>query len=408
VPARTVLENVFLGSWANKAGFVRPEQDRQRFKDLTDDVGFHLQPDAIVGQLSMAQQQQIEVLRALARKSRLVIMDEPTAVLTDAETNALLDLIRRLAKGGVTVVLVSHSLNEVLNTCDTVTVLRDGNHVLTEPTERHTSQSLVNAMVGQEVEVLFPPIPPVPDDAPVVLAARDLRRYPSVRGVSLEVKAGEILGLAGLVGSGRSEVARLIFGADRPDRGQVWIDGNELRPGSPSAAMKAGVAMVPESRKEQGLILSASTQDNVTLASLDNTSVGGLRRPRQERRMAKEYTQRLDVRGADPEGPVWTLSGGNQQKVLFAKWLSRAPLLLIIDEPTRGVDVGAKVQIHRLIAKLAGAGIAILLISSEIEEVLGLCHRIVVLRQGRISGTFDAKEASRELVLAAAFQEEEP
>ena len=407
VPARTVLENVFLGSWSNRGGLLRQGQDRRRFTELCDRVGFELDPDRQVGSLTIAEQQQVEILRAVSRGSRLIVMDEPTAVLTESETKSLLDLIRRLAVDGVIVILVSHFLEEVLSVCDTVTVLRDGHHVLTEPASQHTPGSLVAAMAGRTLDILFPQLPEVSDDAPVVLEAKGLTRGQAVRGVDLTVRRGEIVGIAGLVGSGRSELARLVFGADRPDSGQVRVNGKRPRPGSPAAAMRAGIGMVPESRKDQGLHLTQSVRDNVTMASLGRVSHKGLRNLGIEARLAAEATGRLDVRGADLGGQVWTLSGGNQQKVLFAKWVARNPAVLIIDEPTRGVDVGAKAEIHRLVADLAQAGTAVLLISSEVEEVLGLSHRVVVLRQGRVSATFTASETHPEEVLAAAFADKE-
>lgn len=407
VPARTVLENVFLGAWSSRGGLLRQGRDRRRFVELCEQVGFDLDPDRQVGTLTIAEQQQVEILRAVSRGSRLIVMDEPTAVLTTSETEALLALIRRLAQDGVIVILVSHFLEEVLAVCDTVTVLRDGRHILTEPAAEHTPESLVAAMAGRTLELLFPELPPVPDDAPVVLEARGLKRGRSVRGVDVRVRRGEIVGIAGLVGSGRSELARLMFGADRPDEGEVLLNGIQPRAGSPRAAMRAGIGMVPESRKDQGLHLTQSVRDNVTMASLSRVGWKGIRRPRAESRLAGEATERLDVRGADLGGQVWTLSGGNQQKVMFAKWVARKPDLLIIDEPTRGVDVGAKAEIHRLVVDLARAGTAVLLISSEVEEVLGLSHRVIVMRQGRVSASFTTSQASPEEVLAAAFADKE-
>ena len=407
VPARTVLENVFLGAWSSRGGLLREGRDRRRFAELCRRVGFDLDPDRQVGSLTVAEQQQVEILRAVSRGSRLIVMDEPTAVLTASETQALLALIRRLAADGVIVILVSHFLEEVLAVCDTVTVLRDGRHILTQPAAQHTPETLVSAMAGRSLELLFPALPPVPADAPVVLEARGLVRGQAVRGVDLVVRRGEIVGIAGLVGSGRSELARLVFGADRPDAGEITVNGRRPHPGSPSAAMREGVGMVPESRKDQGLHLTQSVRDNVTMASLSRVALKGFRRTGLESRLASEATQRLDVRGADLSGQVWTLSGGNQQKVLFAKWVARKPDLLIVDEPTRGVDVGAKAEIHRLVADLARAGTAVLLISSEVEEVLGLSHSVVVMRQGRVSANFTASHTTPEEVLAAAFADKE-
>ncbi|WP_109472007.1 sugar ABC transporter ATP-binding protein [Ornithinimicrobium cavernae] len=407
VPARTVLDNVFLGDWSSRGGFLRGAEDRRRYEDLCERVGFRLDPDRVVGALSIAAQQQVEILRAVSRGSRLLVMDEPTAVLTDTETKALLALVRRLADQGVIVVLVSHFLEEILGVADEITVLRDGRHILTGPAAEQTAESLVTAMAGRAVDVMFPPLPEVAADAPVVLEARGLVRSTAVRNVDLTVRRGEIVGLAGLVGSGRSEVARLIFGADRMERGEVLVNGRPVGVRSPADGMRAGIAMVPESRKDQGLHLNQSIASNVTLPSMRRLARWGLRRGRAERALAADAVRRLNVRGANLLGPVWTLSGGNQQKVLFAKWVARRPQLLIVDEPTRGVDVGAKAEIHRLLAELAADGMAVLLISSEIDEVINMAHRVVVLRQGRVTAEVDAPEATPERVLSAAFAERE-
>jgi rhamnose transport system ATP-binding protein len=402
-PARSVTENVFLGRWSATAGVVRPRADAERFAALAERTGFDLDPEAPVGTLPIAAQQQVEILRALARESRVVVMDEPTAALSVTETEQLLALARRLALSGLSIVLVSHFLEEILRTCDTVTVLRDGRHVLTEPAAVHTPATLIRGMVGRDVDVLYPELPPVPADAPVLLRVRGLARGRAVRGVDLDIRAGEILGLAGLVGSGRTETARLIFGADRRDAGTVDVAGQSVRSGRPREAMRRGLAMVPESRKDEGLVLVRSMRENLLLADLGRGSKLGILRPRAERAIARDSVDRVDIRGADPTGPVWTLSGGNQQKVLFAKWLLRRPKVLLVDEPTRGVDVAAKVTIHRLLADLAARGLAVLVISSEIEEVMGLSHRVLVLRSGRVVAEVDPRTATREQVLAAAF-----
>lgn len=407
VPARSVVENVFLGAWSTERGVLRPGRDRERCRELMESVGFTLPLDVLVGSLTVAQQQQVEVLRAVARGSRLIVMDEPTAVLTHTETRALLDLVARLASEGTTIVLVSHFLEEILGACDQVTVLRDGRHILTEPASVHTPESLVHAMAGRTLDILYPERPTGRALGEPVLGVRGLTRAPEVVDVDLDVRAGEIVGLAGLVGSGRSEFARLVFGADQAQRGTVTIGGEAYLPRSPRAAMNRGIAMVPESRKDQGLHLNSTVRENVTIASLEATSRRGVRRKRAEDRLAKAAIAGLDVRGGDLHSAIWTLSGGNQQKVLFAKWLARKPRLLIIDEPTRGVDVGAKAQIHRLIRECADQGSAILLISSEVEEVLGISDRVYVMRQGRISGEFVAETTTPEQVLAAAFTDKE-
>ncbi|GGM02047.1 sugar ABC transporter ATP-binding protein [Nakamurella endophytica] len=406
VPARTVLENVFLGRWANSWGFARRGSDRAVFDELIELTGFDVDPRERVGRLSIGVQQQVEILRALARGTRVLAMDEPTAVLSEHEKDNLLALIRRLAAAGTTVLLVSHFLDEVLSVSTRVTVLRDGNLVLTDDAARLTPRTLVEHMVGRQIDVLYPQPVPVADDAPVRLSASALSRGP-VQGVDLEVRAGEILGIAGLVGSGRSETLRLLFGADRLAAGEVRIDGQPLSSLSPRTAMAAGMALVPESRKEQGLVMSRSVRENVALASLSARRRGPFVEGGSERSAVREVSDAVDIRAAKPDAAIQTLSGGNQQKALFAKWLLRKPSVLLIDEPTRGVDVAAKSQIHRMIVDLAADGMAVVVVSSEIEELLELSHRAIVLRHGRVVGEFP-RGTPRERVIAAAFGDEEP
>jgi ribose transport system ATP-binding protein len=329
-------------------------------------------------------------------------MDEPTSALTADETGRLLEITRQLASAGTSIVLVSHFLDQVLSVCETVSVLRDGRLVRTAPASEETAESLVEAMIGQPLELTFPTKSPPPTDAPIVLEARGLTRAGVIEDVSLAVRAGEIVGLAGLVGSGRSEIARAIFGADRIDGGEVRVQGEPVRIRAPGDA-RAGIAMLPETRKDQGLFMIRSVRENVTVSALGDFSRFGVVRTRRERTLAREQTARVDVRAASLEAPVVSLSGGNQQKVLFAKWLVRRPIVLLADEPTRGVDVGATAQIHKLIAELAAEGMGVLLISSEIEEVLGLAHRVLVVRGGRIVEEFSGTEATMEAVMAKAF-----
>jgi ABC-type sugar transport system ATPase subunit len=403
VPARSVLENVFLGLESRRFGVVDQARLRRRYAELEDRTGFGLDPDARVGGLRTADQQKAEIMRALARDARLILMDEPTASLTADESARLLGIIRELTASGTAVVLVSHHLEEVLETARTITVMRDGRVVRTGPAEAETQNSLVNAMVGRALELTFPPRRPAPATAPVVLAARGLTRAGAVADVSLTVRAGEIVGLAGLVGSGRSEVARLIFGADRLDAGEIELEGRPVHVRGPGHAARLGIALVPESRKEEGLLMVRSIRDNVTLATQPQYAVAGVVRGDRERARAEELSRRLDVRAPSTKTLVGNLSGGNQQKVLFAKWLAAEPKLLIADEPTRGIDVAAKQQIHNLIADLAEAGMGVLLISSEIEEVLGLAHRVLVMRRGRIVDELAGDQATQETVMRAAF-----
>jgi ABC-type sugar transport system ATPase subunit len=403
VPARTVEENVLLGLEPNIGGLLRSREQRRRFAELNERTGFRLLPGAVVGELRTAEQQKVEILRAIARNARLLVMDEPTAALTHDESERLLEIIRQLARAGTSIVFISHHLDEVLSVCDVITVMRNGNIVRTAPASEETEMRLVAGMVGRELTLTFPPKQPPPTNGPIVIEARGLTRRGVLEDVSLSVHAGEIVGLAGLVGSGRTEVARALFAADAVDEGEVLLDGRPVRIRGPRQAARLGIAMLPESRKEQGLVMIRPVRENVTLATLPEFASAGVVLRHRERRRTRELTRELDVRGASIDAPVVTLSGGNQQKTLFAKWLVRRPRILIADEPTRGVDVGAKHQIYELIVRLAAGGMAILLISSELEEVLGLAHRVLVMRRGRVVAELDHERATMDRVMNAAF-----
>jgi simple sugar transport system ATP-binding protein/ribose transport system ATP-binding protein len=403
VPHRSVLENVFLGVEDQHAGVIDRRALLRRYQSLIVGTGIELPPRKLARTLRVADQQKVEILRAIARNAKLIIMDEPTSALTLDESRRLLALVRQLQTAGTTVIYVTHFLSEALDLADTVTVLRDGRLIRTSPAADETPERLVLAMLGRTMGLTFPEKTPPAEDAPVVLSVRNLTRPPFVNDVSFEVRAGEIVGLAGLIGSGRSEVARAIFAADRIASGTVEIAGVQLRARSPRQAIDHGVVMLPEDRKGQGLLMLRSLVENVTLPHLGEVSTAGLIEPRGESRRAGELLSRLDVRTKSPNARVDTLSGGNQQKTLFAKWLLRRPRVFIADEPTRGVDVGAKRAIYDLLHSLASEGIAVLLISSEHEEVLGLAHRVLVMRGGRIVATFADEEMSENAVLSAAF-----
>ena len=328
-------------------------------------------------------------------------MDEPTAALGAEETAQLHEIIRSLAGAGRTVLLVSHFLREVLALADAVTVLRDGRVVHTAPAAEQNEDSLIRAMLGRSLTAAFPPKHVAAPDAPAVLTVRDLHA-PRVEGVSLTIHAGEIVALAGLVGAGRTELARAIFGAERATAGAVEVGRGALS-GGPRARLNAGVAMIPESRKEDGLLLGRSVNENVSLASLAAVSRYGFVRRGAERRRTREALERWTVRADGPGAPASSLSGGNQQKLLFARMLLCGPQVLVADEPTRGVDVGAKRAIYDLLVSLADEGLGVLLISSELEEVLGLAHRVLVMRAGRIVGELAGEQMTESAVLAAAF-----
>jgi len=402
VPSRSVLENVFLGIESHRGPFVLEAADR--FAGLTEEYGIGLAPDAIVGRLPVAEQQKVEILRALARRAELIVMDEPTARLTSEQAETLRRTVRSLAGRGVTVVYVSHFLDEVLAVADDVTILRDGRVIRSGPAAGETRRSLIEGIVGRTIEAAFPPRRPPAPSAPVVLQVRALSRAGSFEDVGFAVRAGEIVTLAGLVGSGRSEVLRCIFGADRASGGSMALDGEPYEPRSPRRAIRGGVAMVPESRKTHGLLPRRSVRENVTLPHLGRfVTAGGLVRTGGEWVEAGRVTAAVGLTGATIASPIAELSGGNQQKSLFARWLVGHPRLFLADEPTRGVDVGAKRGIYDVLVGLAAEGMAVLVVSSELEEVLGLAHRILVMRGGRLVGELDGAVATRTEVMELAF-----
>lgn len=404
VPELSAAENVLLGDEPRTAGYVRRRALRRRYGELCASVGFDIPADTLAGRLRTADQQKLEILRAVARDAALIVMDEPSAALTREETERLHEAIRSLRARGRTVVLVSHFLSEVLALADAVTVLRDGAVVRTGPCADETEHSLIEAMLGRTLEGTFPAKAQPRADAPVVLAVRDLAA-PGVREASLVVRAGEIVGIAGLVGAGRSELAQAIVGATKATRGSVVVGTEPARRRTPRAMLAKGVVLIPESRKEQGLLLERSIGENVVLSSLRDLTAFGYVRRGPERRAVREILEQVDVRARSIDVPAGALSGGNQQKLLFARSLLTRPRLLIADEPTRGVDVGARRAIYELLIRLAEQGLGILLISSDVEEVLGLASRVLVMRAGQIVAEFDGDTATERDVLDAAFRD---
>jgi len=405
VPALTVAQNVFLGVEPRQAGFQQRRELRRRYRELSASAGFELDGDANAGSLRTADQQKVEIMRALSRNAQLIVMDEPTAALSRPDVEALHAVIRQLASSGTTVVLVSHFLGEVLELADEVTILRDGRLVQTGPAAGQTEESLMAAMLGRSLDATFPAKQPPVAEARTVLSVRELRA-PGVNGVSFDLRAGEILGLAGLVGAGRTEVARAICRANRVHSGSVTVirGGKSVAvTGTPRSAMRSGVLMIPESRKEQGLLLGRPVRENVSLSALAQVSRAGIMQPGPERRRVRDVLTRVDARGSGLGLPVSALSGGNQQKLLFARSLLRDPAVLIADEPTRGVDVGAKRAIYELLATLTEGGLGVLLISSDVEEILGLAHRVLVMRAGQVAAELTGDGMTEAAVLGAAF-----
>jgi rhamnose transport system ATP-binding protein len=400
-PDLSVAENIFVGTQPLKR-FRRIDGRRMRHEAarVFDQLGVRIDPDRLARGLSIADQQLVEIVKALTTNARVIVMDEPTAALTTAEVARLFGIVERLRARGNAVLFVSHRLEEIFTLCQRVTVMRDGRHVLTKPIDELTTQSVIRAMVGRDMDALFPKVATEPGR--VVLKVDRLTREGVFTDISFEVRSGEIVALAGLVGAGRTEVARAIFGIDRADAGSVEIEGRRLRPGSPTAAMDAGIGLVPEDRRQQGLVMDFSIERNIALASLDDIRRGGLIPRGAERRFARDWALKLQLKYGRLTNPVWTLSGGNQQKAVLAKWLAREPRLLIVDEPTRGIDVGTKAEVHRLLSELAAQGVGVLMISSELPEVLGMADRIVVLFEGRVMREFARDEATEDAIMHAA------
>ena len=400
-PELSVTENLFVGRHRPRTrwGTLDRAAMRAEARDRLRSLGVDLDVTTTVKRLSAANQQIVAIARALVGEARAVVMDEPTASLTDREVQQLFRIISDLTSGGVGVVYISHRLEEIFTISDRITVLRDGHHITTAPASELDAEELVRLMVGRPLNELFTRSPHDPGD--VALEVSGLSRAGEFEEIDLVVRRSEIVGLSGLVGAGRSELAQSIFGIRSPESGEIKIDGEAVKIHSPQAAMVRGIFYVPEERRSQGLILPFSIKNNITLSILDRISRFGFV-PRAERQTADRFARELAIRGAKVSDPVSRLSGGNQQKVVLAKSLAREPQILLLDEPTRGIDVGAKSEIYRLIDDLAKEGKAILLISSELEEVLSMSDRVVVMREGRITGEFDRSEANQEAVMTAA------
>jgi ribose transport system ATP-binding protein len=406
VPALSVADNVFLGIEENAAGVLK-RTEAARFRALDEKCGFGLDPSATVRELRIADRQKVEIMRAIARDARVIIMDEPTSSLTADEAEKLHGVISWLSDDGRTVIYVTHFLDHALSTADRVTVMRDGEILRTSGVADETKGSLVEAMLGEPANVAFPPIPPAPDHSLTpLLEVRGLSTDTGLSDVSLVARPGEIVGLIGLVGSGRSETVRAIFGADTTTTGEICINGELYASPSPTASVPRGIAMIPEDRRKQGLVLTQVVRPNVTLPHLGAVSRFGILADAVERDRTKRLIDHLGVTPSAVDGHVALYSGGNQQKVLLAKWMFGNPRIVLLDEPSRGVDIGARRRIHDFVVELAENGAAVLLVSSEIEEVIGLSHRAYLMAAGRIVGEVDARTTSVEDVLYRLFQAE--
>ncbi|MDA1277383.1 MAG: sugar ABC transporter ATP-binding protein [Verrucomicrobia bacterium] len=401
VPGLTSVENIFLGREVTRAGFVAQQEERKRAAALFKRLGAEIDLAAPCRRLTTAQQQLVEIAKALAFDARILVMDEPSAALTSHEVERLFEIIRDLKRQGIGIIYVSHRLGEIFAIADRVMVLRDGKHVGERLIGQITRNEMIEMMVGRELKDEFPPRS-VAIGAPRLEVA-GLRRGRVVRDVSFAVRRGEILALTGLVGAGRTETVRLIFGADPREAGEIRLDGKALAIRSPRDAIAAGIGLLTEDRKLQGLVLGHSVRDNFGLPNLTWLSRHGFVQRRREREDFGRYVNRLKIKVPNQEQRAGNLSGGNQQKVVLAKWLARNCDILIFDEPTRGIDVGAKYEIYLLMNELAAAGKAIVMISSELPEVLGMADRILVMHEGRVTGEItDARRATQEQIMELA------
>ncbi|MEU7784446.1 sugar ABC transporter ATP-binding protein [Amycolatopsis sp. NPDC049159] len=401
-PDLSVAENIVMGRHP-RAGFGRIDRAaiRAEAERLFSRLGVRIDPARPARGLSIADQQIVEIAKALSADARVLVMDEPTAALTQIEVERLFTVARTLRQEGAAIMFISHRFEEITELCQRVTIMRDGKHVSTDPLDDVTVDEMVKRMVGRDLDALFPKQDVEP--GAVVLEVEGLARDGVFRDISFSVRAGEIVAFAGLVGSGRSEVVQAVFGVDERDAGVVKVSGKKLKPHSSRVAMGAGMALVPEDRRQQGLIMDLSIERNVTLPRSRALSKLGFLTGASERQEARRWTERLRTKYRRLGDPVGTLSGGNQQKVVLAKWLAMAPKVLIVDEPTRGIDVGTKAEVHRLMSALAAEGVAIVMVSSELPEVLGMADRVLVMREGRIVAELPRADATEDAVMFAAM-----
>jgi rhamnose transport system ATP-binding protein len=400
-PDLDVAENIFIGRHPrDRFGRVDWKRIYLEVDQLLASLNVPLNSHTPVQGLSIADQQLVEIAKALSLNARVLVLDEPTAALSGREVKELFAIVNSLRERDVAVLFVSHRLEEIFEIGDRITILRDGAHVLTAPVSEMTTETIIKYMVGRDLSALFPK--GEVNIGEVVLDVKHLSRRGVFEDVNFQLHKGEILGFAGLVGAGRTEVARVLFGIDQPDQGEIVLKGQSVHINSPGTAMHQGIAYVPEDRHLHGLVMDFSISSNMTLPILKQVSVLGMLSSRREKKIADDYSSRLQVRSAGVNQLVKSLSGGNQQKVVLSKWLATHPSILILDEPTRGIDIGAKAEVHRIISDLATDGLAIILISSELPEVLAMADRVMVMHEGRVTGTFTRSEASQEAVMYAA------
>jgi rhamnose transport system ATP-binding protein len=400
-PDLDVAENIYIGRQPMSKGGVDWRKMYSNAKAILDSLGVELDPRAKVRGLSIADQQMVEMAGALSQNARILFMDEPTAALTPSEVEDLFAIIRSLREKGTAIVFISHRLEEIFEICDRITVLRDGERIGERIPKETTTDEIIHMMVGRPLSALFEKTAEQKIGEPV-LEVENLNRIRKFNDISFDVRAGEVVGLAGLVGAGRTDVARALFGVLGVDSGTIRINGKVVRITRPRHALAQGMVYVPEDRQHNGLLMQMSITKNITLAILERIAPRGWLRDKSESEVAQEYVEKLRIVLRHIGQPVRELSGGNQQKVVLSKWLAARPNVMLLDEPTRGIDIGAKAEVHRLIGELASQGMAILMISSELPEILAMSDRIIVMREGRISGTFSREEATAEGIIAAA------
>ncbi len=397
---RSVAENIMISNLPTKGPFhfVDDKKKNEIAKQYLDEVGLQVSPTTRLDELSIAEQQQVEIAKALSLNAKVLIFDEPTSSLTSRETNILFGIIRQLKKNGACIIYISHKSDEIFEICDKVSVLRNGENVGTRDTANTTNDELVSLIIGRKLDQYFPELPPAPGpEAETVLEVKGLVNK-KLNGVSFALRKGEILGLFGLMGAGRSETARAIFGLDHLFSGEIYMEGSQVKISSPRKAMKTGISFLTENRREEGLVLNADIRKNLTFPILSRVSVPGIGciRAKTEMSLVKEAFKRFLIKATGPEQRAATLSGGNQQKVVLSKWFMTDSKVLILDEPTRGVDIGAKAEIYQLITEMVEKGLSVILISCEESEMMGMCHRILVMRDGEIIGEFQRDETTQE------------
>ena len=401
VPHLSARENIFLGQESGRGGFIDTGEERRKASDLFRRLGTPIDPEQRCSDMTVAQQQVVEIAKALSQDARILVMDEPSATLTPQEVERLLKIVRELRTQGLGIIYISHRLEEVYEISDRIMVLRDGGHVATRPTGELGREALIELMVGRKLENEFPSHEPRIGDER--LEVRGLSRGTAVRDISFSARAGEILALTGLVGAGRTETVRLLFGADQPDSGSISLDGEALHFSNPRQAIRAGIGLLTEDRKGQGLVLMHSVRENFGLPNLEEFSRWGMVERHNEQTSFSSFVDSLRIKVPHQDELARNLSGGNQQKVVLAKWLQRNCEVIIFDEPTRGIDVGSKYEIYLLIQELAAQGKVIIMISSELPEVLGLADRVLVMHEGRITGEItDVRNATQEDIMRMA------